>query len=156
MAKTHEEVRRAIDALDQQRRNALEVIKKKAAKLLDNENLNVEGLGSPVTVDFARDVIQVINNVLLATEAHSGLLDAVISDLSYSLKQSAVMQDLLMRLSTVSEGARKVLMDKAIITETELDQAIKELQKEAEESAKIARNEMIRKAIKDQGPGILT
>jgi hypothetical protein len=111
--------------LEQQRKGAVASLDKKVNSLLDSVDKltrpTLEGEDAPaVLANTLREIIQSLNSVHFALEAHDKLIDMIIQDLIGTVEQVQGSAQGLLHTSMMSQVMLTTLMDKGLITEEEL------------------------------------
>ena len=112
--------RMILEALNQQRKGAVNKLEERIQGLLDSNKLNVEHLKNPELVNTLREIVQSLNSALLALSSHDKLIDLLIRDLTgtYTLTQN--LQEGTVQTSLALEAVAGVLLEKELVTQEEL------------------------------------
>jgi hypothetical protein len=116
-----------LDAVNQQRKQSIEGLRRSNQSLQDNEKMTMESLGTAAAVDIVRTMSTALNASFQALESHDKIIDMLNNDLVGSMNQVRKMQEALYELSASEETALRAMMKKSLLTEDELRAAYTEL-----------------------------
>jgi len=131
-----------LEALNQQRKGAIEKLGERTQTLLDSGKLNVEHLENADLVNALREIVQSVNSALLALSSHDKLIDLLIRDLTGTHSLASTMQEGVIQASFAVEAIAGVLLEKGVVTqedliaqETKVKERIAEMREAAEKQA---------------------